>query len=171
MMPDCASTTDWAAEGGTYALVMLALRPTRVIAGRLGGFTLPAGYLVYLGSAHGAGGIRGRLSRHLRADKALHWHVDYLRAVLPVVHVVVEVSAVNLECAWTRTLLTLPGASAPVAGFGSSDCHNGCPAHLVHLPADNAISLLGERLISAKSRRGPRLIDLAWESIVWQTEA
>ena len=38
---------------------------------------------------------------------------------------------IPLECVWSQALLELPGASAPVRGFGASDCHSGCEAHLV----------------------------------------
>lgn len=41
----------------------------------------------------------------------------------------------RLECRWVGALVALPGAVAPVKGFGASDCARGCPAHLVLLPA------------------------------------
>ena len=47
---------------------------------------------------------------------------------------VVVTDGARLECTWVKRLLALNGASAPAPGFGSSDCRNGCPAHLVRLP-------------------------------------
>jgi len=35
-----------------------------------------AGYLIYVGSAGGPGGIRARVSRHLRGPQRLWWHID-----------------------------------------------------------------------------------------------
>jgi Uri superfamily endonuclease len=103
-------------------------------AGRLGEFRLAPGYYVYVGSAHGSGGLRARIGRHLRRDKRRHWHIDALTNALPVIAVRAAAAGPEQECAWVRRLLALPGASAPVKGFGSSDCHSGCPAHLVRLP-------------------------------------
>jgi Uri superfamily endonuclease len=40
--------------------------------------TLKAGCYLYCGSAKGPGGIRARLSRHMRLRKLIHWHVDRL---------------------------------------------------------------------------------------------
>jgi Uri superfamily endonuclease len=61
---------------GTYVLVMRLAAPVTLTVGRLGALSLDAGLYLYVGSA--LGGLRARLERHLRADKRLHWHVDYL---------------------------------------------------------------------------------------------
>jgi Uri superfamily endonuclease len=42
--------------------------------------TLQPGRYLYCGSAKGSGGIRARLSRHMRPGKVIHWHVDLLTA-------------------------------------------------------------------------------------------
>ncbi len=122
------------AEPGTYALLLTATAPLEVVVGRLGACRLPAGHYVYVGSAHGPGGLAARLTRHCRAPKRPHWHIDYLTAILPVAQVLYQVSAARLECAWVQKLLALPGATAPIPGFGNGDCRAGCPAHLVRLP-------------------------------------
>jgi Uri superfamily endonuclease len=72
------------------------------------------------------------VGRHLRAEKRLHWHVDYLAARAPVIEVWYVESGERLECAWAARLRALPGAATLVEGFGSSDC--GCRAHLIWLP-------------------------------------
>ena len=94
---------------------------------------LPAGCYAYCGSAYGPGGLQARIGRHLRADKALRWHVDRLTAAGRIV----DFRAVpgGRECDLLDRLLEAPGASVPVPGFGSSDCRR-CPAHLVALPED-----------------------------------
>ena len=126
--------SDLPAAPGTYALILTANAPTALSLQRLGSVTLAAGLYAYVGSAHGPGGLRARVSRHLRAGKPRHWHVDYLTAALPVVHVVAAATRTRLECAWVRHLIGLKGASVPVPGFGSSDCRAHCPAHLIRLP-------------------------------------
>lgn len=125
---------DLPAARGTYTLILQAEAPTALIIGRLGTVLLAPGLYAYVGSARGPGGLRARVHRHLRSGKRLHWHVDYLTAALPVVHVIAAAADARLECAWLQRLLHLNGASAPIPGFGSSDCRDRCPAHLVRLP-------------------------------------
>jgi Uri superfamily endonuclease len=138
---------DWPVSPGAYVLILQALAPTEVNIGRLGQFTLPAGRYAYLGSAQGPGGLAARLARHARPDKRIHWHIDYVTAVLPLIHVYVLEGHQRLECVWTRRLLALPGARAAVAGFGNGDCRAGCPAHLVRLPDDLSLARLEEILL------------------------
>jgi len=117
---------------GTYALWFRLDAPITIRAGRLGVISLDAGRYVYIGSAHGPGGLAARVERHLRREKRLHWHIDALTAAAPVVEVWWVETVERLECAWARALLTLPGVSVPARGFGSSDC--ACPAHLLRVP-------------------------------------
>ncbi len=120
------------AARGTYALCVPLDAPLVICAGRLGNIFLDAGRYVYIGSAHGPGGLAARVGRHLRREKRLHWHIDALTAAAPVVEVWWVETTERLECAWMRALLTLPGVSIPAGGFGSSDC--ACPAHLLGVP-------------------------------------
>lgn len=119
---------------GTYALILRCDRPLVLVAGRLAPATLPPGLFVYVGSARGPGGLRGRVSRHLRANKRMHWHIDALTALAPIVRVWHVESAERRECRWVGALRALPGVTVPIAGFGASDC--ACDAHLLALPAD-----------------------------------
>ncbi len=128
--------TSWPTDRGSYVLVIRLQEPVELVAGRLGRFRLEPGLYAYTGSARGPGGLRARLSRHLRPEKRPHWHVDYLTEMLPIAAVHCRVADESLECLWVPRLLALPGASAPVIGFGSSDCRAGCPAHLIRLPCD-----------------------------------
>lgn len=101
--------------------------------GALGAFHFPAGWYVYVGSAHGPGGVDARLRRHRSPRKALRWHVDYLRAAARWVEAWAAPLARDGECEWARRLAQLPGAQIPAPRFGASDCR--CPGHLVHFPA------------------------------------
>ncbi len=118
-------------EPGAYLLLIELAAPLVLDLPRLGAATLPPGRYAYSGSAYGPGGLRARIGRHLRRDKAPRWHVDRLTAAGHVV----DVRAVpgGRECDLVRGLLEDPGTSVPVPGFGSSDCRV-CPAHLVALP-------------------------------------
>ena len=119
--------------GGTYALWFYLDQPLQIRAGRLGIVNLPAGELLYIGSAFGPGGLRARLRRHLRTAKRPYWHIDSLTEIVSPRIWAMDTSGRRLECTWVRTLLAQTGARAPVTGFGSSDCRWGCPAHLVAL--------------------------------------
>ena len=115
-----------------YQLLIRVDHPTRICIGRRAPIVLPIGWYVYSGSARR--GSSARLTRHLRKRKVLRWHIDHL---LTAPHA--RVTAVRfwpwkpgLECAANQALVAA-GAKAPIAGFGSSDCRGGCPAHLVAL--------------------------------------
>jgi len=116
---------------GTYALVLRLECSEEISVGKLGTFTFPAGYYLYVGSALGPGGLEARLARHCRRDKKLRWHIDYLLEHAQLVQVWSVASTDKLECLWAQTARGLPGAEIPVHGFGSSDCR--CPSHLIYL--------------------------------------
>lgn len=124
----------WPTEPGTYALVLEATEPQTVRTGRLGSLQVAPGRYVYVGSALGPGGLRGRLKHHLKPAKRGHWHIDALTAVLPVVRVILAPGKTRLECTWAQRIAGLPGATMPWPGFGSSDCRADCRAHLIRLP-------------------------------------
>jgi Uri superfamily endonuclease len=143
---------EWPAVHGTYALLLDTPAPLTLAVGRLGVRSLARGRYVYVGSAHGPGGLRARISRHLRQIKPLHWHIDYLTSAVPVIRVWVLPGHVRQECVWVQQLLAMPGAGVPVPGFGNSDCRAGCPAHLVSLPGSLSIHRMEELLPLCPSR-------------------
>jgi Uri superfamily endonuclease len=136
-----AEMTEWepsAADGlprapGAYLLLIEVTAALTLRVGRLGEFALAAGRYAYVGSARGPGGLAGRVRRHLSPARRPHWHVDALTALAPVVRIYAVASPEPLECAWVQSLLAQPGCTAPIPGFGSSDCRCGCPAHLVRV--------------------------------------
>ncbi len=98
---------------------------------------LPAGRYLYCGSAHGPGGLKARLARHMRRGKSLRWHVDQLTE-----HGIVVGSWIfpgGDECELVRRFSQLP---IPIRGFGSSDCTT-CRSHLLHWPNGMALPWLG----------------------------
>ena len=113
---------------GSYVLLVFLDNRAFISVGRLGTFAFPRGYYLYAGSA--LGGLRGRINRHLKKQKKLHWHIDYLLVQARIVEVWVVFGVERLECLLAQAALNLPGATIPVAGFGSSDCR--CRTHLSH---------------------------------------
>lgn len=91
---------------------------------------LPAGRYLYCGSAKGPGGLKARLSRHMRRGKSLRWHVDQLTE--PGLVIGSWIFPGGEECELVRMCSHL---SAPIAEFGSSDCAT-CCGHLLQWPND-----------------------------------
>ncbi|MDR3763100.1 MAG: GIY-YIG nuclease family protein [Acidobacteriota bacterium] len=113
---------------GTYALVFHCTAAEFPV-GRLGTLRLAPGWYVYVGSAFGPGGVRGRLLHHLRPSPRPHWHVDYLKQFAELEEVWFVCSRRVWEHRWAHFFSAARGARLPMAGFGSSDCK--CAAHLV----------------------------------------
>jgi Uri superfamily endonuclease len=120
-------------DPGTYALLLRADAEQDIEVGALGVMPVEPGTYVYVGSAFGPGGLRARVGRHVRGDGALHWHVDYLRAVTTLETVWYTHDPNRRECTWAEILRSLPDATVPLDGFGASDCN--CPAHLARYPS------------------------------------
>ena len=111
----------------TYQLLIEVARPLRAVnIGRFGEFAFPAGRYFYTGSARR--NFEARIARHLRHEKTLRWHIDYLLAA-PGVRIVGVRRHVEDECAINQAT---PGRVL-VPGFGASDCRAGCGSHLKYL--------------------------------------
>ncbi|MDP6876173.1 MAG: GIY-YIG nuclease family protein [Alphaproteobacteria bacterium] len=123
---------------GAYALLIRLPRRLKLSVERLRHPVLDPGCYVYCGSARGPGGLAARVGRHLRRDKALRWHVDYLTASGRIIDVICRPD--GSECALVRHYGQLPGVSTPVPGFGSSDCRQ-CKSHLLLVPAKFDLSV------------------------------
>lgn len=59
-------------QPGTYGHVLSSSMPGLIRVGRLGGLQLQPGFYVYIGSAHGPGGLRARLAHHLGPTSRPH---------------------------------------------------------------------------------------------------
>jgi Uri superfamily endonuclease len=110
----------------SYQLHIVLSQAARITAGRLGRFDFPAGRYVYTGSARR--NFEARIARHLRREKTLRWHIDYLLAAPGV-----TVAAVDRWEAGECDLNRATSGDIPAPGFGASDCRNGCGSHLKYL--------------------------------------
>lgn len=110
----------------TYQLRIRVEKPLRLAIGRLGSFDFPAGDYVYTGSARRH--LEARIARHLRKEKTLRWHIDYL-LVAPGVAVTEVVRSDADECALNQAT----AGRVQLPGFGASDCKHGCGGHLKYL--------------------------------------
>jgi sugar fermentation stimulation protein A len=115
-------------NSGSYIIVYKLYDEQEIKIGKLGKFTFPKGFYIYTGS--GLRNLKQRISRHLRKEKSVKWHIDYLSMKCePVWHYMIE-DGINHECELSSKMNRLTCFSMPVKGFGSSDCK--CDSHLLY---------------------------------------
>jgi Uri superfamily endonuclease len=120
---------------GAYAMAIeLSDEVAVTFSGRLR-IALPAGRYLYCGSTKGPGGLKARLSRHMRRGKSVRWHVDQLTEQGLVIGNWIFPG--GDECRLVQMCSHLP---MPIAGFGSSDCTT-CRSHLLHWSNGTALLL------------------------------
>jgi Uri superfamily endonuclease len=129
----------------TYALVLRVIDNKLIDVGALGYLEFKPGFYIYVGSAFGSGGLRGRLTHHLSSSKKSHWHIDYLRQQANLSTIWYTYDSVRREHQWAKVLVTMPEMSVPLPGFGSSDCR--CNAHLFFIPTEPSLVKFYERLL------------------------
>ncbi len=126
---------------GTYLLILISRKTALIDIGKVGSMRLLKGHYCYVGSAFGPGGIKSRVNRHTRIDKALRWHIDYLRKHCTLACTYINYSNIKQESQWVARFLGNPDFQIPKHGFGSSDSHY--PSHLFYSavrPTDQQIS-------------------------------
>ena len=114
---------------GTYCLLLYADSEKSIKVGALGPLKIKKGYYVYIGSAFGPGGLKARISRHIKKSKKIRWHIDYLRKATEIVDIKFSTDKKRLECKWAAKFAE-NGGETPFKNFGSSDCK--CFSHLFY---------------------------------------
>ena len=137
-------------DRGTYALLIKVRNEATLTVGKLGEFQLPLGYYLYCGSA--LGGLEARIKRHLRPEKRIHWHIDYLLQHADVVEVWCIISDQRVECVLCDEARQLFDAMDLAPGFGSSDCR--CPSHLLYFTTKPSFTAFRRKLL----KRGLMLV-------------
>jgi len=122
---------------GSYVLMAKMERRRRIKVGKLGEIEFEKGYYAYVGSA--MNGIEARIRRHLRKDKKLRWHIDYLlqHATAEKIYYIER----DMECYIAEKFIE---KFEYVPGFGSSDCK--CASHLFYSSNLNEMVLLAKSL-------------------------
>jgi len=126
-------------ESGIYHLIIYLKNSQNIQIGKLGKFHFPKGYYIYTGSA--MNGLKKRIERHIRKEKKLHWHIDYLLEHAQVVEVVTNPTNKRLECECNQIIVNMPNSKIIVPKFGSSDCSK-CDSHLVYFEHKPVLSNL-----------------------------
>ena len=121
---------------GTYCLLIDLNRNESIGIGKKGEIQFKNGVYVYVGSALNS--LEGRIRRHLRKNKKMHWHVDYLldNSSSRVIDVYFNADGVKHECELAREI-SINGKE--IDGFGCSDCK--CPAHLFYFKNESQATL------------------------------
>lgn len=118
---------------GVYTILIELKEDSVIRIGSLGLVGLKKGYYAYTGSAVGRGALslRRRVLRHLKKEKKLKWHIDYLTSskLSMVIGIVASEASKSFECAVASAMNSL---TSFVKGFGCSDCS--CSSHLAILP-------------------------------------
>lgn len=127
-----SALTEWTGDvdSGAYQLILRVERPVVIRVGALGSHTFPVGTYLYTGRA--SRGLRKRIERHLRSEKRLRWHIDYLREQAHIDAIKVYPGKAAEECSINNETARTLGGFFPVKGFGSSDCR--CTSHLLLVP-------------------------------------
>ena len=115
------------ARPGTYALIFCSETDQLIRVGRLGQVRVPRGFLVYIGSALGPGGVQARVGHHMRISPRPRWHVDYLRARTRLEEVWFSYDTERREHDWAEAMGRQRNTGC-LRGFGVSDCR--CESHL-----------------------------------------
>lgn len=137
---------------GTYALIFSAYRKSQLKIGKLGALQLKPGFYIYAGSAFGPGGLKARIAHHGRKAVRPHWHIDYLGYYLDLTEIWYTYDPVHREHQWAQTLSSTRGATAPLAGFGSSDCR--CRAHLFFRNSRPSIKTFRRKICASTKNHG-----------------
>ncbi len=123
---ECCLETD----SGVYQLILRLARPAVIGVGALGFHTFPGGVYIYTGRASKR--LSKRIERHLREEKKLRWHIDYLLEQAQIDRIRVYPGKATEECSINNDTADALGGIFPVKGFGSSDCR--CLSHLMLIP-------------------------------------
>jgi sugar fermentation stimulation protein A len=113
---------------GAYILIMRLESSKSFIVGSLGKIKFDKGFYCYIGSAIGSKTIENRCERHLKKNKKMRWHIDYLRKEAEIISIFAIPSKEKIECEVVNKIFNK--ADSFISRFGSSDCN--CKSHLFY---------------------------------------
>jgi len=122
---------------GSYVLIAELKDDFSISVGKKRKIKFYKGYYVYIGSA--VNSLEKRIQRHLRDNKKMHWHIDYLLKYAIITDVFYKESTYKEECyiakAFDENLM-------PIKSFGCSDCK--CESHLFYGSRDRIRRIINE---------------------------
>jgi len=137
---------------GSYVLLIKLPEEQIITIGSLKALHFPGGCYAYVGSA--LNGFKTRIRHHLKSNKKLHWHIDYLLDKASITSVILCETNDRAECTIAQAL---DHQFDSVPGFGCSDCR--CRSHLFFADENQMKSTITATLKSQGMR--PRLERIA----------
>ncbi|MEN3044469.1 MAG: DNA/RNA nuclease SfsA [Candidatus Hydrothermales bacterium] len=110
-------------DKGSYIIYGELKEDITIRIGELGRKFFEKGYYLYVGSAMNS--LSKRVKRHLKKNKNVKWHIDYLISYFENIKPIEIRSSEKIECAISKELGSI---YENVEKFGSSDCK--CKSHL-----------------------------------------
>jgi Uri superfamily endonuclease len=112
---------------GVYCLMINLKEKSTIKIGKKGKTIFEKGCYVYVGSALNS--LKARINRHLKQEKKLHWHIDYLlkSEQSEIVEVHYTLTKNPLECQLAHEISK---KGIGMEKFGCSDCK--CHSHLFY---------------------------------------
>jgi Uri superfamily endonuclease len=126
---------------GSYILLIESKKDFEVVIGKLGKLNFKKGFYVYVGSA--LNNLESRINRHLRTDKKIHWHIDYLLNLTDIIDVFFKESSKKEECTISNEF---EKRLKFLKGFGCSDCK--CKSHLFYGKYDEIKNIINKLKIN-----------------------
>ncbi|MCG3253037.1 MAG: GIY-YIG nuclease family protein [Candidatus Heimdallarchaeota archaeon] len=118
---------------GTYLLFIFVEQDISLTIGALGSKLFQQGNYIYIGSALGPGGLKKRIARHIKQEKKIFWHIDYLlkNNFVKIIAYGEILSDHKIECGVVNQIIRIfHEKSSIIKNFGSSDCN--CKSHLLY---------------------------------------
>lgn len=113
---------------GTYNLIIHQREDMHIKVGAIGeDIEFKEGYYIYIGSAMNS--LTARIKRHLKKEKKIHWHIDYLLKYEnnTIEEVLFNISDEKIEC---KLAQQISKKGQDIDKFGSTDCN--CNSHLIY---------------------------------------
>lgn len=110
---------------GCYILIIELKENKKIQVGKIGNIDFKKGFYAYVGSA--LNGLEQRINRHLREEKKIHWHIDYLLQYGGIIKVLNKENDKKEECNFVKKF---EEKLCSIPNFGCSDCT--CNSHLFY---------------------------------------
>ncbi len=121
-------------DKGIYLLLIFKDKEEEIRVGALGKIKFDMAYYVYVGSAQR--NLRKRVERHLRKEKKMKWHIDYLLCHSKII----DIFAKNYPKSYEEKIAIKLGKKySYIPNFGSSDSK--APSHLFRIERNDWIAI------------------------------
>lgn len=127
---------------GSYVLLFRLKEDKKIQVGRLGVIYFKKGYYAYVGSA--MNGLEQRIKRHLREQKKIHWHIDYLLEFSEITDIFYKKNEKKEECDISNKFMSKLDY---IPGFGCSDCK--CKSHLFYGSKKDILQIISKNYMKS----------------------